>query len=479
MKSFLCCLPFFISSILYSQESILNFQKLDFQRQIRNVENYSLPDDKTNNLAVILAQKDKIAGYLYNTHFEKIGEASGIQLKNKYSETIGHIVSHKTNYTLVYRTISQKKFGYISINFKTGKITTDEIEFAFDREKYVETINFDNRMIMMSVTKGNALILREFTSDLLFKKIATFQLDAEDKSQKLINKIEFFFSKSARVVKIDNRIPNTVSRASTARKMYLQKGKVYLTFEDEESQTVLKIIDLASLSLITKNIFYPKGKISEFKNFNSFIYGENIFQMASSKEEMIFQVKNFENDIIKEYYVAQENEITFKNTPILKYNSLPNKKKKEIPTTNKFLKKIASNIGVSVIEDDNGFLITLGGYKITNYGGTSYSGAEGGPDISSFSSGDGGGHISFPAYNAVLSSFNDNSSSETVYINSFLNKSFNHIKEKEFKGHIFDRIKKYREELKWIVAEDVFIHNGKTYFSFWSTKEQTYSLIQF
>jgi hypothetical protein len=485
MKSLFCCLVIFITSTLYSQEPVLNFQNLDFKRSIRNVENYSLADSKTNNLAIILGQKEKVSGYLYNPNFEKIGEASGIGLKRKYKETIGYIVTNETTYTLVYGTSSRKKFGYLSVDLKSGEITSNEIEFKFDGEKYLETIHFDNRMIMMSATKKNALTLREFTSDFTFKTIATFQFDPEDKEQRLLERSFGFltnnFNTTEGITKIDNRVPNTIERSSSEKKLYHQGDKVYITFEDEESHTILNTLDLSSLELTTKTFSYPKGKIDKFKNFNSFIHGESFFHIASSRDEMTFQVKNFDNEVLKEFYVAQEDSIEFKNSPIIQHGSAYRRKKRELTTTKQFLRKITSgDIGVSIHQENQHYQITLGSHALmSSGGGGGFVGAPAGPIGGTTVPVPNGGSLYIPAYNPTFSSYGGYGYSKAVYVNGLFDKGFNHIKGEEFEDNIFDRIKEFQDELKWDTAEDVFIHNGKTYFSFWNTREQKYSLLQF
>lgn len=484
MRLTFCCFLIFITSIVYSQEPILDFKNLDFKRSIRNVENYSLADSKTNNLAIILGQKEKVSGYLYDADFQKIGKASGVRLKRKYKETIGYIVTNETTYTLVYGTSSRKKFGYLSVNLKSGEITSNEIEFKFDDERYLETILYENRMIMMSATKGNALILREFTSDFTFEAIATFQFDAEDKEQRLLERGFGFLSNTSNtstgITKIDNRVPNTIERSSSEKKLYHQGDNVYFTFEDEESHTILNTLDLSSLELTTKTFSYPKGRIDEFKNFNSFIHGENFFHIASSRDEMIFQVKNFDNEVLKEFYVAQEDSIEFKNSPIIQDGSAYRNKKRELSTTKQYLRKITSgNIGVSIHKENEQYQITLGSHALISRGGGGYVGAPMGPVGGTTVPVPNGNSIFIPAYNPAFTSYGGYGFSKAVFVNSLFDSEFNHIKDETFENNIFDRVKEYQDELKWDTAEDVFIHNGKTYFSYWNTKEQHYFLIPF
>lgn len=479
MRNTLIIIAFLWACTALGQESVLSFKNLDFKTQLRNVENYSLSDTKTNNVAIVLAQKGKVHGYLYNSNFKKIGQASGLHLKKKYKKIIGYSIDNEKRYTLVFSTSSNKKFGYISLDLEKGEIQTDEIEFKFEKEQYLETVNFENRMILMSATKKNALILREFTSDFAFKTIATFQFDSDDKEQQLLQKIGFF-SVAGGMTKIDNRVPNTIERSSKENKLYHKDNKIYLTFEDNDTQTILHIIDLSSLTLTSKTFEYPEGWTSDFKNYNSFIHGENVFHIASSRDEMIFQVKNFNNEVLKEYHADQISDIEFKNSPIIQKGSTYGKGKRVLKTTKQFLRKITNgDIGVSIHKEGENYQITLGSNAQVNSGGGGFVGAPMGPIGGTTIPVGGGQTLYVPTYNPTFSSYGGYGFSKAVYINGLFDSDFNHIEHEEFKDNIFDRVKEYQKELKWDTGEDIFIHNNNTYFSYWNTKEQEYRLLKF
>ena len=66
-----------------------------------------------------------------------------------------------------------------------------------------------------------------------------------------------------------------------------------------------------------------------------------------------------------------------------------------------------------------------------------------------------------------------------VIISIVFDKDFNHINSGEITDNIFDRIKDYEDELKFNTASDVFMHKNMTYFSYWNTREQRYTLVRF
>ena len=344
-------------------------------------------------------------------------------------------------------------------------------------------------MIMLSATRDNELTLREFTSDFTFDTIATFQLDTEDKEQRLVGGrfLDFdlfgsFKNTIGGVTKIDTRVPNTIDRTSNENKLYHNGDKVYITFEDEEVQTIVNTIDLNELKLETRSFKYPKGKIDELKNYNSFIYGDNFFHIGSSRDEMIFQVKDFSNNVIQEYYVDKESDITFKNSPIIQDGSAYSSGKRNLEETKQYLRKITSgNIGLAIHEESGSYQISLGSYKqIQSGGGMGGFGAMGGMAMGGTNMAIGNGMTIFvPAYNPAFASYGGYGHSKAVFVNGLFDSNFNHIKDGEIIDNIFDRIKYYEDELKWDTASDVFIHNDVTYFSFWDSKNQQYNLLRF
>ena len=459
-----------------AQENVLSFKNLDFERSIRNVENYSFPDNNSGNLAIILGQKEEVYAYLYDKDLNKIDETSGTHLKKRFQEIIGYTINN-ARYTLVYTSKSRDKFRYVSLDFKDDHSKTGELEFQLDNERYLGAVVYNNRLIMISGSKDNELTLREFTEDFKFKNLITFQVDPDDNQKKLFNKFDFsdfLFLKGSKlryssVAKIDNQNPNRVERTSNPNKLYQQGSTVYLTFEEDGFFTIVNTIDLENLTLKTDLFEYPKGKLDDYKKYNSFIFENTFFHIASSRDEMIFQIKDLENNFLKEYYVDRESSIYFKNSSIFQDGSANKKKSKE---TQKFLKKMNSeDIGITVYKNNSEVQVTLGSYSHAQGGGG--SGFDTANNTVTHSAGG-----SLPTYNPTYAPFTSNSLSKPTFINSLFDTDFNHI-EGDLERNIFARIENHVEDIKWKTAENVFMHNDQLFFSYWSTKDQEYSLIKF
>ncbi|MGB6268995.1 MAG: hypothetical protein WBF67_08300, partial [Olleya sp.] len=242
---------------------------------------------------------------------------------------------------------------------------------------------------------------------------------------------------------------------------------IYLTFDVNDEATHLYKIDLEKLNLDYQLYPYPKSENHEFKNFNSFIYEDNIYQIAASKEALKFVISDFDHKSIKEFNIYKEQSISFKNSPIIQegQTALPFVTKRELEETKKYLRKInAGNIGLSVTKNKEQYYITIGGFQIVPQQGimTPVNTVNG----------------NFTGYNTTYLSYNSYSTTKSTYFNSILDLNFNHVKGK-LKENIFDQIEGFKSKLKYTSGEDLFYHNNNLYFGYFNQKESTYHLVKF
>src|SRR5690606_3094444 len=104
----------------------------------------------------------------------------------------------------------------------------------------------------------------------------------------------------------------------------------------------------------------------------SYLFQDKIFQIGGNKKIMVLTVKDLETGKeLKRLTVSNNEEITFKNSPIIQEGNafLPGSKR-ELDNTSQFLRKISSeNIGVAVFPTKNGYQITIGGNIRNVYSG--------------------------------------------------------------------------------------------------------------
>ena len=363
------------------------------------------------------------------------------------------------------------------IDFETKNTTTKEIEINYDGEKFVETVQYNNRLFLITATKDNVFVLREMGADLNFTLVKEFEISAENSTQDILKYSwanGFFGGIESEFTKVDNRVPNAIERTANNDKLYQRDEKIYLTIEDEdEGYTLLHVIDIEKLTLESYEYAYPKGKLGDFKAYNSFIIDDYVIQLGSSRLEMLVHVKDFEGVVIKEFYLEKDKPIDIKNSPIIQegQTALPFVNRREMEETSKYLRKVSSgNLGITVYRIGENYAVTLGGYKeIQSSGGMMMGGG-----TTSISTGGSGNVI--VTYNPTYNSYYAYTSTKSTYFNTTLDANFEYVKKKKEEAHIFERIKTFKENVKYDTGEDVFFHQDLLYFGYYNMDEKKYHL---
>ncbi|HBY66613.1 MAG TPA: hypothetical protein DEG69_01860, partial [Flavobacteriaceae bacterium] len=177
---------------------------------------------------------------------------------------------------------------------------------------------------------------------------------------------------------------------------------------------------------------YPKGNIDDFKEYNSFIIDDKIIQLGSSRKEMKIVVKNFEDEVLKDFYFEKDTPISIKNSPIIQDGQtfVPFVNRREMEETSKFLRKASSgNIGITAYKIDGGYSAIIGGFKeiVTNSGGMMM----GGVGVQAAPAG-----VATPtsSFNPTFFSYNNYTSTKSVFFNTHFDSNFNYVEKEEEKN---------------------------------------------
>lgn len=465
-----------LSYSIQSQELVLSFKNEDLSRRI-NKDSYTLTNAKTNDLALVIIERKTILAYLFNSDFEEVHKFEASNIKSKYNKVLGYSINGNT-YKVLFTNNNHNKFAILHLDFNSKTSHTTEIDLNLNKkEVFLDAVNYNNELYVISGDNNSKLTLRQLSSNNTFSHIKTFLLEEISEDTSLISSkfsIGAFILngyESPNVTKIDPRIPSSIERASNANKLYQNKETIYLTFDNNEEATIFYTIDLDELDLKVKTYPYPKPRIEEdFKKFNSYIFQNNIYQIASSKYEMAFEIKDFEGNLINDFYVNRDMTINFKNSEIIQEGTtaIPFVNTRKFEQTSKYLRKIsAGNLGINVQHANELFYITLGGYQEINTSG--FSPVVSSPTMTS------DGFISF---NHTYNSYRTYTTTKSTFFNTILDSNFKHVKG-DIEKNSFDKITDYKKDKPYITAEDVFYYNDELYFGYFNLKESEYKLLKF
>ena len=482
MKNLLSIL-FFVSITTFSiaQEEVFKIKNTDFSPSFKNKDSYSFSNHKTGELSILIGEHKILYAYLLDSNLNKKGELKVKPLKKSFNNFIGYTVKDK-NYKLVFTNKSNKKFAVINYDFSTQTSNTFEIDLVIKKEEYVESISLNNNFFLLTTTKNNnELILRELVDKAFVKTVIPFennislynlllQKNDPDDDQKI--KASLLKNKIIQLRKIDNKNPNSIETTSELNKLYSDNNSLIFTFDNFNNYTLIFTLDLNSFDLSKRKIDKIKDPIQHFKKSNSYIFNDLFFQIQSSKDKMVFSVKNFETgDLIKKYAINIDAPIAIKNTPIIqeKMATLSIGGKREMEVTAKYLRKIsAGELGIAAYKIGANYQITLGGTKERSSVGGGMMMTGGGAMV-----------ITTVSYlNMTYVSYSNYSSTKSTFIKSIFDENFKHQKG-EIKENVFDKIEAFEDHLKHEDAVTIFLHNNIVYFGYFDLENQEYKILKF
>lgn len=481
IKALIFAAAFIFNGNAFAQEHVLSFKNENLSKRLKK-DSYSLTNTLNQDLAIVITERNKVFAYLFDADFNQKSSLEIDELKNKYNDVIGYSLEG-LKYDVLFSNSLKDKFSILTIDFASQTMTTSEVKIDMSDALYIDAVSYKNNLYLFTTGDDLKLNILAYDKQLNFKVAKTFTFDEVKDKSLLIqrkNKIGSFrlaVAQTSAVGKIDQHTPNSIDLASRPSKLYQQDNKVYLTFDDKDSGTSVYDIDLETFSIDFKSFSYPKGKLDDFKKYNSFIYEDKIFQIGSSKKEMGFTIKNFSGELIKDFYVQDDQPIAFKNSPFIqKGTALPFIEKRELEETKKYLRKISQgDLGITVLKNKEMYYITLGAFNIIPATPTlsPMSISTINPTVNLMNS-----TGSTVYFNGINLNYNSYIASKSIYFNAIFDSNFNHLKG-TIEDNLFDTIKTYQDSLKYSTAEDVFFHNDTVFIGYFNLIDSEYKLIKF
>lgn len=473
-KQILSIIFLFTIAISFAQEHIAEF-KNSLKTTVSDIKDViSIVNEKTGELAYFIADAKNVYAYKLNNKFEVIDKLSSEEKRRKYKILIGYSITNEGSYIAYLTNKSKNKFLAVKFSFKDKKTSSKEFKFKIAGTKFIQTVSRNNKFYMISAKKApEGLFFHEFDDNLEYK---VHQININDlrfitNNSKKANIGHLLTYNKKDLSKIDENLPNPIEVVADDKKMYANNNKVIFSFDNHKNFTQLLIVDLKKFNAESKIFNKSLDAVDRYKKkTNSFINGNDVFLVASTKEKLVLDIVDFNTkEKKKSFTILKDKPIEFKNTPIIQKGGLYNNYR-ELEKTKKFLRKINANkLGISARKNNNGiYHLVLGGYSLQQSPGMMMGGMLGGMmggiAIASF-----GNATVF--FNPAQFAYNTSLSSKSTRIECLFNNKFEHVKG-EIKDNAFDKMKenKPKSDIGLTVTKyrDFFIRgvynrNNKTY----------------
>ncbi len=419
--------------LISAQKSIVGFKNSQKSSSSGIKDVIPIINENTNDLAIFFADAKNVYGYLFNDKFELQNELLSPEKRRKYKVLIGSSIIDNHNYRVFLTNSGYTRFSLMTLSFDKKKHQLNEFNLEEVNERFIQTVTYKNRFYLISAAKrvpeknaySEGIYIYTFNEEGLPKRnsINVNNLMYLDKKGSVTSLPKLMGPYSSDIKKIEDNIPNAIEVAASDRKMYTRKNKVVFSFDDNKEYAQFLEIDLETFEAKKKTFEKPMKSIEKTrKKANSYLNGDHIFMVASTKENFKFQVNNFETgSLIKKYSISKEDTISFKNTPIIQEGGMYDNHR-ELETSKKFLRKItAHKIGVSAIKVDGLYHVTLGGYSEQQRGGVGMSfGFGGGMAVGSF------GSVNV-FFNPTMFAYNSMSNTKSTRIECLFDEDFDHL----------------------------------------------------
>ena len=281
----------------------------------------SLPivNSKTNEVGMFLLDRKEIVGYFFDENYGIKDSIVTSRPKKKYSSLLGATYNEDT-YHMLFTNDKKNKFLASNINLQTRETTTNEFEIESNKENFLDAINIDNRLFILTIRRGTSkMTLFEFERDQLVKRQDVDLSDHKfSRARKSLNYILTHTTSAVRdnivLSKVDNQNPNSIDVASYPNKIYAFNNSIYLTLDVYDDFSKVISIDLKSYEYEVKD--YQMKEVDCDHDLgvksNSYLLKDYIFQVSGCENEIYFSISNLESTVkMKEWNVKKDEEIKF------------------------------------------------------------------------------------------------------------------------------------------------------------------------
>lgn len=291
-------------------------------------------------------------------------------------DVIGFHIDKLNTISLYY--LDKKNIIRIVTN-KNGALKKDSFDLNLNKEKIVQYISFENDFYLLTVQRNSSVINHyAVKGNNLVKKSFDFEdkkfFDKDNKITKL-SKLLSFKSIGTILDSIDYR-PSVYAKYT---KIYPKKNELIITLDQQVGGT--RVISLNLLNSGGTVDFYPISttgfRTTDYPKSNTYLKGDLLVSLISSKSKLNFKVTNFESkEKLFENSFTEENGADFETSILGLNESQKNFSEKEkIKRFKKFIKSLANPfyVGVSMNKIKEKVVLSFGGYSSLPSNGGGFS----------------------------------------------------------------------------------------------------------
>lgn len=258
-------------------------------------------------------------------------------IADNLSNKIAKIVSVNETFTL---------FTILKFDFNTKKESTKSFTFNSSEKNILQVFYNSNILNIISIGKldKNLTITSLSDDDIITESIIALN---ESVKKSIINLNDYGYdsvTKKLPITFIKNNQYSPFSETNSVAKCYLNDSVFIITLDNQTEGTEALSIDLKSKT--ASHSFFARELVKNTVSYNSLIIDNNIFQVASSKDNYSVTIKNLKGEILKKINSSEIQESkSFTEIELGRIDEIENKKYFKKVNTNEVSLNFAKRYG--------------------------------------------------------------------------------------------------------------------------------------
>jgi hypothetical protein len=252
------------------------------------------------------------------------------------------------------------------------------VPFRMRHERAVEEISCGDHFLFFTVNrKASQFAIYDFREN---KRCDTMHYTFEDGIWKALTSFNGGWSRDVNVIKIDPDAPMNPDLAHIPNKLYWMHDSLFLLMNNyQRGITAVFSFDIRAGKVDFRTIQHNNARSMEppiaYYVDNSMLLDGKLYFVSAEDNRLDVQVRDFYSGrLLKEYDVKRDEEITWKNTPIVQEGSFYKKGPRELARTRQLLRKMVSGSAVLMAgrEDSGRVGLTVGAWQQMSSGGPGF-----------------------------------------------------------------------------------------------------------
>ncbi|POY35456.1 hypothetical protein C3K47_15460 [Solitalea longa] len=450
-------------------------------------------ENKNGKTTLLTADRNKIHCLHLNDSLKVINKLlllddPDILVKAKYMGSF----CNGNSYSLFFyddkkRDIINYKINYDSISVSSIK----RLDLINDDEFYFDATNLNDKIQIITCNVNNSdIIINELNEDGSSSRKVFSALSLDKASFDII--VKYMLDRENDYEQINYKYDMNLNITQAYNKLYAFDDQLIVTHEDlKNNKTDILTLNLKSNQISFRSVSKPNVKFysTHLNPSNSLIFEDKLYQIVCGQTMIRLAVKDFYSGAtIKEFKIEEDEEISFKNGPIL-FEAVTSDPpiSRELKDSKQLIKKIFnSTAAISLTKSaDSIILMKLGaflGFKAyprgVNGEGTIYNPSSESAVIT-------GGLQTFPPANNIADSYSKHIFIKSIYsklafINSFLQEN-TYI---PIKGEIYQSVNEKMVDYQNIIITNkasmvTFPHKNSYILGYYDDDKKKYNLVEF